>query len=262
MAATDDFREVCERAARAGGQVLLDWMGKFEIREKGPADLVTDADLASQEIVQQTLLGAFPLHGFLGEENKSIPSRDQGYRWIVDPLDGTTNYAHGIPAFAVSIALERAGEIVVGCVYEPVRNDCYLAVAGQGATLNSRPLRVSTITDLSKAVVAMSLPPQLTRDSRDLAEFIEVALVVQSMRRIGSAALNMCYVAAGQFDAFWSTNTKIWDVAAGVLLIQEAGGLVTNLQGGPFSHTPPHFLSAATPQLHGELLRLLQSVRG
>ncbi len=260
MSTVADFREVCERAARAGGRVLLDWAGKFQVREKGPADLVTEADLASQDIVQQTILGAFPLHGFLAEENRSIPSRDQGYRWIVDPLDGTTNYVHGIPAYCVSIALEQNGKLVVGTVYDPVADQCFSAVAGQGATLNDRPLRVSQVAKLGDAVVASSLPPKVTRDSHALAEFVEVALEVQALRRMGSSALNLSYVAAGRYDAYWSQYAKVWDVAAGVLLVQEAGGTVTDSQGGEFRLDPPHFVAAGTSSLLGELRQLLSKV--
>ncbi len=255
-----DFREVCERAARAGGQVLLDWAGKFQVREKGPADLVTEADLASQEIVKQTVLGAFPQHGFLAEENASIPSRDQGYRWIVDPLDGTTNYVHGIPAYCVSIALEQNGRLQVGVVYDPVADQCFSAAAGQGATLNGRPLGVSRVSQLRDAVVASSLPPKVTRESHALAEFVEVALAVQSVRRMGSSALNLCYVAAGRYDAYWSQYAHVWDIAAGVLLIQEAGGLVTDAAGGEFRLDPPHFVAAGTAPLHAELMGLLGKV--
>ena len=248
-----DFQEVSDRAARTAGAVLLDWAGRFQVREKGPADLVTEADLASQEIIRETILGAFPRHGFLGEEGGSKPSDDHGYRWIVDPLDGTTNYVHGIPNYSVSIALEQSGKLLVGTVFDPVSGECFSATAGGGAFLNGRRLRVSAISRLDQAVVAMSFPPGLTRESPELAEFLQVILLAQSMRRYGSSALNLCFVAAGRFDAYWSSSTKIWDVAAGLLLVEEAGGMVSSRQGGPLVLDPPHFLTASTPELHAEL---------
>jgi myo-inositol-1(or 4)-monophosphatase len=248
-----DFREVCESTARAAGRVLLDWAGRFSVREKGPADLVTEADLASQELVREKLLGAFPLHGFLAEENSAIPSRDQGYRWIVDPLDGTTNYVHGIPNYAVSIALERAGQLIVGTVFDPVGEECYTAAVGEGAFLNGRRLHVSQIAQLSQAVVAMSFPAGIKRGDPELNEFMNVVVRAQTMRRTGSSALNLCYLAAGRFDAYWSTSTKVWDIAAGALMVSEAGGYLTSRAGGQFVLEPPHFLAAATPELHREL---------
>ena len=261
MPGLDDYREVCERAARAGGQVLMDWAGKFQVREKGPSDLVTEADLASQEVISQTILGAFPRHGFLAEENSSIPSQEDGLRWIVDPLDGTTNYVHAIPAFCVSIALEQAGKLLVGTIYDPVADQCYSATTGQGATVNGRTMRVSNVSTLDQAVVSMSLPTTINRSSVALAEFVEAALRAQSVRRMGSSALNLCFVAAGRFDGYWSSHSKIWDVAAGLLLVEEAGGVVTSEQGGPFRVDTPDFIAASNVNLHKELQTMLESVR-
>ena len=257
MSQLAEFNTVCQRAARLAGQVLMDRAGRVKIREKGPADLVTEADLASQEVIHETLLGAFPGHGFLAEENLSIASSDDDYRWIVNPLDGTTNYVHGIPQFSVSIALEQSGKILVGTVYDPVADECFSAVAGGGAWLGERRLHVSRQQELSHAVVAMSFPPGSRRDSPDVLDFLEVLEHAQSMRRMGSSALNLCYVAAGRFDAYWSASTRIWDIAAGVLLVQEAGGMLTDRHGGPFVLEPPHFIAAASPQLHAQLSRRL-----
>jgi myo-inositol-1(or 4)-monophosphatase len=252
-----DFKTVCERAAMAAGAVLLDWAGRFEVREKGPSDLVTEADLASQETIQKTILNAFPRHGFLAEENLSIPSSDRGLRWIVDPLDGTTNYVHGIPAFAVSIALEQDGEPLVGTVYDPVSRECYSAIKGEGAWLNGRKLRSSKVATLSRAVIAMSFPANIQHDAPELADFMKVITRVQAMRRMGSSALNLCYVAAGRYDAFWSRSTKPWDIAAGMLLVREAGGVMTDLVGGPVQLELAKFIATSTPELHRELVTLL-----
>lgn len=255
----NEFLKVCESAARAGGAVLLDWAGRFNVREKGPADLVTEADLASQEVVRGHLLGAFPKHGFLGEENSSIPSRDNGYRWIVDPLDGTTNYVHGIPQYCVSVALEQNGKVVVGTVFDPVGQECFTAASGEGAWLNGKPIRVSEMAKLDHAVVAMSLPPAIERDHIELKQFIEVVVRAQSMRRMGSSALNLCYVACGRFDAYFSNSTKVWDIAAGVLLVREAGGLVVTPDGGELDLHRPRFVAASTPALSAELRAVLAS---
>ncbi len=259
MSSLQTFCEVGEQAARAAGAVLLDWAPRFSVREKGPSDLVTEADVAAQEEVRQILLSAFPKHGLLGEENASIPSRDNGYRWIVDPLDGTTNYVHGIPFYCVSIALEQHGELAVGVVYDPVSGECFTARRSEGAYLNGRKLNVSQVQQLSQAVVASSFPPQVLPDAVELRQFVDLTQRTQSMRRMGSSALNLCYVAAGRYDAYWSQSTKLWDIAAGVLLVQEAGGVVTDPSGEVFRIEPPHFIAAASSSLHRELSGVLNA---
>jgi myo-inositol-1(or 4)-monophosphatase len=252
-----DFQEVSDRAARSAGQVLLDWAGRFQVREKGRADLVTEADLASQEMIRKIILSAFPKHGFLGEEGGGKPSEDHGYRWIVDPLDGTTNYVHGIPNYSVSIALEQAGKLIAGTVFDPVAGECFSATTGHGAFLNGRKISVSSVARLDRAVVAISFPPGVNRESPEIEEFLRLVVQAQSMRRFGSSALNLCYLAAGRFDAYWSSSAKIWDVAAGLLLVAEAGGVVRNRQGGPFAVDPPHFVAASTSELYRELAAAL-----
>ncbi len=253
-----EFIKVCEQAARAGGAVLLDWAGRFTVREKGPADLVTEADLASQAAIRSALLDRFPNHGFLAEEeNASIPSRDDGYRWIVDPLDGTTNYVHGLPNYCVSIALEQHGKVLVATVYDPTAQECFTAVAGGGAFLNGKPLKVSAVERVSQALVAASLPTQVERESLEIAAFVEILLAAQAVRRLGSAALNLCYVAAGRLDAYWATATHCWDVAAGVLMVQEAGGVVTNLEGGELDLMRPRFVAASGRPLAAQLCELV-----
>lgn len=256
-----DFLRVCEQAARAGGDVLRDWSNRFAVREKGPADLVTEADFASEETTRRILLGAFPTHGFLGEEGSSDPG-DGRHRWIVDPLDGTMNYAHGLPCYCVSIALENSRRIVAGTIFDPWLEECYTAEAGEGAFLNGTRITTSQTRQLSQAVVAVSFPSQVTRDAREIHNFIEAMVSCRGVRRLGSAALSLAYVAAGRFDAFWATETKIWDVAAGVVLVEEAGGVVTNLQGGPFDVDNPRFIAAANPDMHAAILELILRDRG
>lgn len=255
------FLEICECAARSGGQVLLDWRGKIKAREKGPKDLVTEADLASQKVIQATLLGAFPDHHFVGEEdgldNETGRSNDD-FCWICDPLDGTTNYVHQLSNYCVSIALRRGDELLVGVVYDPTSNECFSAVSGQGAFLNGEPIRVSDCTEFSQALVAVSLPPQVERDAPEIERFLDVLVSCQALRRLGSAALNLCYLAAGRLDGYWATDTKIWDVAAGVLLVKEAGGAVHASRGGQFKLGAPGLLAASTGQLSQQLAAVVK----
>ncbi|MCC7085464.1 MAG: inositol monophosphatase [Pirellulales bacterium] len=256
-----DYLKTCERAARAGGQVLLDWIGRFQAREKAPADLVTEADFASQDEIRRILLTTFPGHAFLGEEGRPIDPEDAEYRWLVDPLDGTTNYVHQIPHYCVSIALEHRGRLVCGAVFDPVSRECFTAELGHGALLNGRPISVSQTTDIAHAVVVVSFPPRVLPKSRELAEFERVIARCQAVRRTGSAALNLCYVAAGRFDAYWGGHTQAWDVAAGALMLQEAGGVITNPDGGPLDIYRPRFVATGTRELHSQMMNLVGEER-
>lgn len=255
----NDWLETCEAAARAGGQELRAWQGRFQTREKGACDLVTDADLASQDAIRRIVTERFPDHAFLGEEQpieSAQISADQPV-WIVDPLDGTTNYVHGYPNYAVSVAIVRGGDVLAGVVYDPVREQCFAAAAGKGAWRDGERLKTSSVSNVSEALVAISLPARVPRDSPDLLDFIEAVQSCQAVRRSGSAALNLAYVANGTLDAFWATQIHAWDVAAGVLLIREAGGIVTARNGESFNLWDPHFLAAAGLQLHRDLLDVL-----
>ncbi len=251
-----------ERAARAGGQVLQDWVGRFAVREKGPADLVTEADLASQAAVHDVLAGDFPDFLFVGEENDQPFDSQSDFCWVVDPLDGTTNYVHQLPHYAVSIALVQRGNPVAAVVFDPVHDECFSARLGQGAWLNGQRLRVSGTADLTQALVAASFSAKVQPGSPEIAQFLSALLHCQAVRRTGSAALNLAYVAAGRFDAFWALSTKAWDVAAGVLLVSEAGGTVSHFSGRPFELRHPHPATSATPQLHEQFVNLLQKTPG
>ena len=254
MSVTSDCVKVCEKAVRAGGELLLAKWGRVAVRQKGRADLVTEADLASQEIVSQIILAAFPGHAVIGEEDAADAARPESeYRWFVDPLDGTTNYVHGVPHFCVSLALEHSGRLLVAAVYDPVAEECYTAVAGEGARLNAEPIRTSGVSRPSQALAAVGFPAEVKPDSPDLLLFLEAVKHCQALRRTGSAALNLCYVASGRFDASWCCSTKAWDIAAGALLIREAGGVVTSPDGGPLLLETGRFLAAANPALHAEL---------
>ncbi len=256
-----EFAQLSEKAARAAGKVLLDWQGRITPKEKGVRDLVTEADFASQTVIRDLLLGAYPSHEFLGEED--LPgvtnSRSAGeYRWVVDPLDGTQNYVHRLQTFAVSIALQHRGEVILGTVYDPVSNECFTAVKGQGAFLNGSKIGTKDCQVANDAMVAVSFSPHVDRDSVEFRRFVETTLACQSIRRLGSAALNLAYLAAGRLDAYFATSVKIWDIAAGVLLVSEAGGVISSIHGGPVDLENPRFLASATPILHQEMLEVLR----
>jgi myo-inositol-1(or 4)-monophosphatase len=251
--------QVGEAAARAGGRELLTYRGRFQSREKGRSDLVTDADVASQDAIRQLIHSKYPEHAFVGEE-RSMDQFQAGANdltWVVDPLDGTTNYVHGYPHYAVSVAAVQGKEILVGVVYDPVAEQCFTAAIGRGARCNGAIMRTSKVHIVPAALVAVSLPAHVERDSSDLHDFIQATQVCQAVRRSGSAALNFAYLAIGALDAFWATHIHPWDVAAGVLLVREAGGVVTARDGGDFDLRNPTFLAAANAELHADLLNAL-----
>jgi myo-inositol-1(or 4)-monophosphatase len=264
-----DALQICEAAARAGGRVLLDWVGRFGVSNKGPRDLVTEADVASQREIRQIVLGAFPDHGFIGEESLPEHAADGQHgsqhaaggpplRWMVDPLDGTSNYVHGFPAWCVSIALARGDEILVGTVYDPVRDECFTAQRGAGAWLNGKLIRVSGCVLMSDALVALSFPPHVSAESVAVADFLAVVPHVHSARRTGSTALNLAWLACGRLDAFWVRKIACWDVAAGLLIVHEAGGSLGGfVEGsGMLESVPldnPAFIAASTPALLTDL---------
>ena len=231
------------------------------MQEKGRFDLVTDADLASQQVIRQTIARRFPDHGFLGEEERSPhrrPGPDAPPTWIVDPLDGTTNYVHDVPLYCVSIGLAVAGDLVAGVVFDPSRQELFRAARGQGAWLGEERLQVSSVDRLDVAMLATGFPPDLRGQERLLEWWGYFSLRAQSLRRTGSTALNLAYLAAGRFDGYWAFDNHVWDVAAGSVLVREAGGIISNADGSPYDPFTPDAL-AANPQLHAILLRCLQS---
>jgi myo-inositol-1(or 4)-monophosphatase len=253
-----DFLETCEEAARAGGAVLLDWVGRFGVREKGRSDPVTDADFASQEAIRRLVLGRFPTHAFLGEEQPkgSLPAGE--YCWVVDPLDGTMNYVHGLHHYAVSVALVKGDEILAGAIYDPQADEMFRAGRGEGAYLNGRRLKTSGAERLADALAVASFSTSVSRTSPEIAQFVAAVLNCQGIRRTGSAALNLSYVAAGRFDAFWALSTQAWDVAAGVLLVREAGGVVTDIDERPFTLAIPHPVATASEPLQRAFCHMLR----
>jgi myo-inositol-1(or 4)-monophosphatase len=227
---------VMTQAARKAGRSLARDFGEVEqlqVSVKGPANFVTAADHRAEDIIFKELSKARPGYGFLMEERGVVEGNDKTHRWIVDPLDGTTNFLHGIPLFAVSIGLEREGQLTAGVIYNPASNELFTAERGKGAFLNDRRLRVSARRNLADAVIATGIPhrgrPQHATFQKELAGLMgEVA----GIRRTGAAAIDLAWTAAGRFDAYWERNIKPWDMAAGILLVREAGGLATDAHGG------------------------------
>ncbi len=249
------YLKSCETAARAAGEVLSQWRGRFNVREKGKSDLVTDADDAAQKVIEEILTSDFPDFEFLGEEGPAGLSRKTGsdFCWIVDPLDGTMNYVHGLPNYAVSIGLSQAGKVIAGVVYDPVFDRCFKAEKGEGAYLNDEKIEVSTAQTLDEALIAFSFPTTVDKGSQVIDDFINVLTKCQGIRRLGSAALNLAYVAAGHMDAYWAAFNKPWDVAAGAILVKEAGGVVRGFGDQPFDIQNPKIVATATPQLQADL---------
>jgi myo-inositol-1(or 4)-monophosphatase len=254
-----EYREAACEAARRGAAVLEEWRSRFTVREKARFDLVTDADLGSQRAIRDYLHARFPGHDFLGEEGpgaKARPGPDAPPTWIVDPLDGTTNYVHDCPLYCVSIGLQVAGEPVVGVVFDPARQEMFAAARGQGAWLGPRRLQTSPASRLEEALLATGFPPDLRGQERTLEWFRYFSLRTRSLRRTGSTALNLAYVAAGRFDGYWAFDNHVWDVAGGVVLVREAGGVVTNVDGSAFDPYTPDGLASNGP-LHPVLLEAL-----
>lgn len=226
---------VAVNAARTGGQILVQAFGNAQdISHKGLVDLVTEQDRRSEAAIHQIIREAFPEHAILAEEGGVTPGAAE-HRWIVDPLDGTVNYAHGYPVFAVSIAYEHQGELEVGVIYDPLLRELFVAQRGQGATLNGVPIQVSSTTELIQSLLETGFPYDRARLPLALAQLNHLAAVSQGIRRAGAAALGLAYVAAGRLDGFWEATLNPWDHAAGALLIREAGGAVTTIDGGTYT---------------------------
>lgn len=247
------------QTAREAGRILAERFGRItEVSHKGEIDLVTEADLASERFIIERIRNYYPRHAILAEESgpSDAGERRSDYVWIVDPLDGTTNYAHGYPVFAVSIALEHQGEILLGVVYDPMRDELFAAERGAGATLNGRRIRVSDVEDLNKAMLCTGFPYDVRERGEFARHFRNFIMTAQAVRRDGSAALDLAYVASGRFDGFWEEGLNPWDVAAGALLVEEAGGRVTDYQGRPFSIYRAPVL-ASNGLVHDAMMRVL-----
>ncbi len=248
------------QTAREAGRILAERFGRvaLQVSHKGDIDLVTEADLAAEQLIIERIRSYYPRHAILAEEGGAVVREGgQGeHKWIIDPLDGTTNYAHGYPCFCVSIALERAGEIIVGVIYDPLRDELFAAERGSGATLNGRRIRVSNVEDLNRALLCTGFPYDV-RDRGDFARhFYNFIMHAQAVRRDGSAALDLAYVACGRFEGFWEEGLRPWDVAAGALLIEEAGGRVSRYDDSPYNiYAPP--IMASNGLVHEQMMRVL-----
>ena len=260
----NDYLQAAVEAARAGAAELEGWRGRFSVREKSRADLVTEADEASQKVVKELLLGRFPDHLFVGEEDfvgKSPgdvrPPRGAPPAWVVDPLDGTANYSHDVPAYCVSIGLWHEGKVLAGVILDPRQNELFSAALGQGASLNGQPIRVSKVPCIDGAMLSTGFPANYEKQMRNLKAWEKLTAASQSLRRTGSTALSMAYVAAGRFDGYWAFDNYPWDVMAGAILIAEAGGTLTATDGLPFDPYRPD-LVAGNPAVQKELLEFLR----
>ena len=254
---------VMVKAARLAGRTLKRDFGEVEhlqVSLKGPANFVTAADRKAEEILREELAKARPGYGFVGEETGRHDGSDATHLWIVDPLDGTTNFLHGIPQFAISVALERDGAIVAGLIYNPATDEMFLAERGKGAFLNDKRLRVAGRRRLADSVISCGLP-HLGRGDLELnrREMAAVQEKVAGLRRFGSAALDLAFIAAGRFDGYWERGLSPWDMAAGILLVREAGGYVTDLQGKDTMLTTGDII-AGNEIVHRDLLGALRAV--
>lgn len=253
--------DVAIRAARQGGAILLDYAQKgFQIRKKNQdINLVTEADLRSEETIIQTIRHAFPEHQILSEEQglQDIPTNP--VKWIIDPLDGTTNFAHGFPMYNVSIGVEYEGACILGIVYDPTRDELFLGQQGQGATLNGTPIHVSATPKLNEALLVTGFAYDVhTAKDNNLKEFCAFTLRARGIRRTGTAAIDLCYIACGRFDGFWELHLNSWDTAAGKVIVEEAGGTVTNYLGEPYS-IYGSTLIATNSCIHQEMIEVLKS---
>ena len=256
---TDQFLETAISVAREAGAILRDRYGKdHDVRFKGPVDMVTEADAAAEALIAERLRSLYPDHDLLGEEGATGSSDASGspYRWIIDPLDGTTNFAHSMPHFSVSIGLEHEGQALVGVVYDPLRDEMFSAARGQGAHLNGKPIKVSTTDSLLRSMVATGFSYDLSHRPGQAAVWQAFLVRVQSTRQLGSSALNLCYVASGRLDGYWERGIAPWDIAGGALIALEAGATVTDYDGGEF-HVDDREIVASNGKIHAAMLDVL-----
>jgi len=255
------YLDIAKAAASKAGAILRERIkGSREVAYKGEINLVTEMDGISERIVVDTILKAFPDHGILAEEEANIEN-GTGFLWIIDPLDGTTNYAHGYPSFSVSIGLERAGDVIVGVVYDPMRDELFSAIRGQGAFLNGKPITTSRNDVLIRSLLATGFPyDRAVSKENNLDYFNALIMASQEIRRSGSASLDLCAVADGRLDGYWELKLNPWDVADGSLIVQEAGGMVSDFTGTRFSIRDKEIV-ASNGRIHSLMLEILNTVK-
>jgi len=250
------YLDAALEVAREAGEILSrDYARAGEVRFKGVVNLVTETDLASQALIFKRLSARFPEHEFLGEEGLRVLGGSE-YRWVFDPLDGTTNFAHRFPVFCVSLALERRGELVCGVVHNPISGETFRAERGGGAFLGERPIRISPTDDLDRALVATGFPYDIRETRANMTRHDAFLLRTQGVRRCGSAAIDLCYVACGRFDGFWEMKLSPWDTAAGAVILREAGGRITDFQGRPVDIYKPE-VCASNGLIHEAMLAVI-----
>jgi myo-inositol-1(or 4)-monophosphatase len=248
--------EAALSAARRAGEVLRAAFGtEHSITYKGEVDLLTEIDEQAERLIREELLGTFPTYGMLAEEGGELTG-EEDVRWIVDPLDGTTNYAHQLPIFCVSIALEWSGEVILGVVHDPIGEETFVAERGRGATLNGGPIKVSDTDELIRALIATGFPYDRAEMPEALELFGRFAATTQGMRRLGSAALDLCYVASGRIDGYYERGIWPWDLAAGSVIVEEAGGNLTNYRGDVLDLDGREIV-ASNGRLHPSIMRLM-----
>jgi len=240
--------------AREAGALLMEhFRRRVRIEYKGDVDLVTVADRESEKLITTRLREEWPGHDILGEEGTNTSTGSE-YRWFIDPLDGTTNFAHSYPVFCVSMGVEKGGELFAGVIYDPTRDELFAAERGKGATLNGSPIHVSAQKTLGESILATGFPSHKRHKNPNIHFYHQITLRSHGVRRAGSAALDLASVAAGRFDGFWEFNLNPWDVAAGALIVTEAGGRITDIHGGPFDHRKPSETLATNGLIHQECM--------
>lgn len=258
---TSALMNIMVAAALKAGRGLKRDFGELEnlqVSVKGPGDFVSAADRKAEKILVDALSKARPGYGFVLEESGTISGTDKSHTWFIDPLDGTTNFLHGLPIFAISIALERENQIAAGLVHNPATGDIYVAEKGQGAFLNNRRLRVAARRDLASALIGCGIPHigKAKQHPQFMAELTAVMAKVSNVRRLGAAALDLCFVASGNYDGFWERNLQAWDIAAGIIMVKEAGGFVSDADGGG-AMLAKGSICAGNEIIHRDLLQLI-----
>ena len=257
----NEYLAAAEKAARTAGDYLSRrFHDPLKVEKKGDINLVTEADRESEGIIKKTILKEYPDHRLLAEEGEKSVT-DSEYLWVVDPLDGTTNYAHGFPVYCVSIALLKKGEIIASCIFNPNLDECFTGIKGEGAFLNGRSIKVSKEAELGESLLATGFPYDIREsDDDNIKEFTAFAKSARAVRRAGSAALDLAYVACGRFDGFWESKLSPWDLAAGILLVTEAGGKASSFEGGDCDIFTGEAL-ATNGQIHSQMIEILSRIR-